>query len=318
MGFFLNLSTATSGVPQGSHLGPLFFIIYLNNINQCFKTARFLLYADDLKIYSEIKSQEDCHDLQEDLNGFVNYCQRSSLFLNLEKCNIITFTRNKTVFPYDYKIKNCVLKRVEQFKDLGVVMDSKMSFNFHIEYVINSCNRLLGFVLRNCKNFNNSKTLLTLYYAFIHSRLSFASVVWNPCYVTYERRLERIQNKFLKHLAYKSNIIISHGNFTPIYKQFCVLPLFHRRRVTDLITFFKCITGLLNCEQIIEKITLSQRNIYINFRHDNNYTTPFRKTNSPVCRMIRTFNVYCENENILDMSIFTVKKYFKDLFLRLS
>ena len=79
-GFHSEPFEATSGVPQGSHLGPLFFIVYTNNIIECFKNSKFLLYADDLKVYRLIKDQSDCLSLQEDLKRLSVYCKKIAFF----------------------------------------------------------------------------------------------------------------------------------------------------------------------------------------------------------------------------------------------
>lgn len=85
----------TSGVPQGSHLGPLLFNIFMNDINICFKHSHSLLYADDTKIFAKIQTTDDCLKLQSDLNRLHEYCLRNKLFLNIDKCCIVSFTRKK-------------------------------------------------------------------------------------------------------------------------------------------------------------------------------------------------------------------------------
>ena len=315
-GFSSDQFSVTSGVPQGSHLGPLLFIIYINNIINCIKNSNFLLYADDLKIFCKIRNLDDCRRLQCDLDSLADYCRNSSLFLNLDKCVAISFTRNKNVYEYNYTLDTNTLKSVQEIRDLGVLMDSKMIFDLHSEKIINSCNRMLGFILRNGRNFENPKTLLSLYYAFVYSRLNFASVVWNPQYVIYQRRLESVQNKFLRCIAKKLKLHIIDSNYNPILNQFSMLTLVTRRKVSDLVMFYKIITNKLQCNEVLEKIILNNR--VRELRHSEMYATPFRNTNSgqnsPVCRMIKTFNTYCDNGEIFEMSLPRFKRYAKNLF----
>ena len=188
----------TSGVPQGSHLGPLLFNIFINDVGTCFKFSKFLIYADDIKLFNSV---EDCWKMQEDINRLSEYCASNSLNLNLNKCNKITFTKNKNVISFDYTINNVRLQVVNEVRDLGVIMDGKWCFNSHIEKIISYSLKLLGLIKRNCKDFKNSKSLLSLYYAYIYSKLNFASSIWSPSGITYINRLERVQNKFLRFLS---------------------------------------------------------------------------------------------------------------------
>lgn len=90
-----NYREAYSGVPQGSHLGPLLFILYINDITTVLNNSNALLYADDTKIFRVVKGVSDCELLQSDLINFVRYCDNNSLLLNTNKCSVITFTRKK-------------------------------------------------------------------------------------------------------------------------------------------------------------------------------------------------------------------------------
>ena len=93
----------SSGVPQGSHLGPLMFILYINNINKNIQSSDLLLYADDTKIFKIIRDRHDCTLLQEDIRRFEYFCRVNNLFLNFDKCHVITYSRklNPIVFNYE-------------------------------------------------------------------------------------------------------------------------------------------------------------------------------------------------------------------------
>lgn len=121
----------TSGVPQGSHLGPFIFLLYLNDVNlrlKCFK----LSFADDFKLYSTVKRAADAAFLQDQLNEFSDWCDINRMILNPEKCCVITFTRKRQPILHDYSLKRIVLKRESVVKDLGILLDSKMTFKDHI------------------------------------------------------------------------------------------------------------------------------------------------------------------------------------------
>jgi hypothetical protein len=95
----------TSGVPQGSHLGPLCFIWFVNRISMIFEYVRVLFYADDMKLFLPVKSFQDCIKIQSDLNKLSEWCERNSLFLNVDKCKticaqIVTHSTHLTHFSY--------------------------------------------------------------------------------------------------------------------------------------------------------------------------------------------------------------------------
>ena len=114
-----------SGIPQGSVLGPLLFIIYINDMVKASQNgSEVYLYADDSKIFRYIKDEKDAISLQNDLCFIVDWINKNILKLNIDKCKIISYGR--VTCKYDYKIKNTILERIDKIKDLGVVFDSKL------------------------------------------------------------------------------------------------------------------------------------------------------------------------------------------------
>ena len=112
--------TNCSGVPQGSNLGPLLFSVFINDAAILLNRGGKMFFADDLKIYLEVRQIEDCTELQHSLSLFSNWCARNYLILSVEKCCVISYHRLKNAFQFDYEICGFKLNRVEQVKDLGV------------------------------------------------------------------------------------------------------------------------------------------------------------------------------------------------------
>jgi hypothetical protein len=148
-------SAISSGVPQGSLLGPLLFNIYINDLPSACCHSSTLLYADDAKFYKSVTSLSDCNELQTDISNCHLWCLRWKLMLNLTKCNVISFSSKKTIIKYDYLINNSPLTRVDKVNDLGVLFKSNFSFKEHINNIVNKSFRILGFIKRNSKNFTD-------------------------------------------------------------------------------------------------------------------------------------------------------------------
>ena len=164
--------TVTSGVPQGSILGPLLFIMYIDDICEQCKNSESLLFADDGKIYRVIKYIADCLKLQLDLDRIYKWTIDWKLDLSLDKCVTICFSnkiRNKII--YSYKFGSHVIENVNTVKDLGVYFSSNLNFKHHIEFIISKASRMLGFAYRSTKCFKDNSVLLTLYKSYVRSRL---------------------------------------------------------------------------------------------------------------------------------------------------
>lgn len=266
-----------------------------------------------------METHTDCHKIQQDINRLQKYCIDSQLFLNPSKCHSISFTKKVNKIIYTYRINSTDLGQVSEVRDLGVTLDTKWSFKFHIERIINDSNKMVGFINRNARDFSDPKMLISLYYAFIHSRISFASVIWNPRYAVHINRIERIQNKFLKFLAFKTNTLIVDKDYHPIKSRFKILSLESGRTVTDLCTLHKILNS-----QIDSPYLLSQLNLCVparNLRNTNLFHIPYSRTNtgqhSPLLRIQSLYNTLNSNLNldIFSTSLMQFKRHIKASFL---
>ena len=128
------LKPCTSGVPQGSILSPIFFLLYINDLPECVKHLSIFLYADDAKVLESISCHLDCLLLQQDLDAITAWCATCLLTLNIAKCFYIRFgLANKPLF--NYILSGIALSQVSIANDLGILFDSKLDFSSHCHKV---------------------------------------------------------------------------------------------------------------------------------------------------------------------------------------
>ncbi|CAK1598938.1 unnamed protein product [Parnassius mnemosyne] len=293
----------TSGVPQGSILGPLLFILFINDISTCFDHCKFLLYADDLKLYSAIIKPDDIKLIQNDLDRLENYCKINKLFLAYNKCKHITYTRNKNVVHADFYLGGHKIVSEFSIRDLGVYLDTKLTLDRHIEEILNKSYRMLGFVTRITKSFKHKDTLTCLYQSLVRSHLEYVSPVWNPFYSVYEDKIEKVQKKFLRIVNYRMHSPrVSYENLLTKYQ---MLSLKDRRTLIDATTFRNICVGEIKCSQLLSEVRF--RIPPKNTRSKNLFHIPKTRTNigkrAPVRRMC-----VLHNKMLNDIDMFSISR----------
>jgi hypothetical protein len=231
-----------SGVPQGSHLGPLLFNIFINSICSVISPARVLLFADDAKIFRTVSSIEDCQILQRILVKLTIWCDIVGLFLNITKYKVISFYRTRNIIMFDYSLNGLHLDRVDKIIDIGFFFVPSLDFRPHIDHVVGKAVRILSFIRWHSVSFNTSKCLSLLYWALVRSVLEYSHIVWSPFTVGDILRVDRVQNRFLNNAGYCLNISHPPHDYEPINEILCLESLSARRQTYS----YRFISGLLN------------------------------------------------------------------------
>ena len=283
----------SSGVPQGSHLAPLLFNIFINDIK--LTNSHMLLFADDLKLFRIIKSPDDAVLLQNEINVLSNWCSKNNLLLNVSKCKVLTFSRKREKYIYDYLLYESELTRVYKNSDLGIIFDESLTFNEHYLYIQNKASSMLGFINRSCKSFNNPYALKALYYSYVRSILDYASMVWSPSRIGPIRAIESIQNRFLRFLSFKCDIQRQpHSSYLPILTILNMESLEIRRKRLDLCFIFKLLNGQVYCPCLISILSFLVPNR--STRQINTFYVPLQSTNygknAPMNRCMELVNTY--------------------------
>ena len=119
-----------------------------------FSNSKFLLFADNLKIFKLVSSESDALSLQSDLRMFEDWYRRNNLRINADKCHVIRFSCGKCA-TFNYSLNDTDLLPINAVRDLGVVIDSSLTFSQHVDYIFHSAMKNVGFLQRFSTNFSN-------------------------------------------------------------------------------------------------------------------------------------------------------------------
>ena len=139
----------TSGVLQGTVLGPLLFILYVNDLDSVVKKSTIKLFADDVLLYAPADTKQECSALQNDLNAIFNWTIRWQLKLNIAKCEALAITNKRKPISFTYSINGQSLSWNDPVKYLGLLVDHKLNWSKHCRHAVKKATRSL-----NCLRFS--------------------------------------------------------------------------------------------------------------------------------------------------------------------
>ena len=234
-----------SGVPQGSILGPLLFLVYINDIPGSIKhNSKIALFADDSKLYKTITKPYDQIALQEDLICLSEWCTEWDMNFNTSKCKTLNISQKKSPSARNYLLCNNSLETVSEIMDLGVLATDKLTWSPHIERISAKANRTLGLVKRICRDFSDVETRKLLYSSIVRPKLEYSSELWSPYTIKHQMILENVQRRATKFiLNYPSDL-----NYKQRLLKLSILPLEYRRDLKDVILLFKSRLGLIDLQ----------------------------------------------------------------------
>jgi hypothetical protein len=245
-----------SGAPQGTTLGPLLFHIFVNDLSAIIKHSKFLLFFDDLKMYRNVKSVEDCKVLQAGVYSVQHWCAENHMELNIQKTRIISFTRKTNSVHFNYYVSNEIILRSDCIKDLGIMLDSKLYFHRHADFVYSQALRTLGLIRYVTHNFSSLDYVVVLYNSLIGSKLEYASVVWNNLSLTDSNKIENIQRKFANLCYCRFFQADFLRNYNSILTSLNFRALHSRRRHLDALFLINVFKGKINCPSILDSVSI--------------------------------------------------------------
>ena len=281
-----------SSVPQGSNLGPLLFNLFINDLPKYIKNSTALMYADDLKVFRVVNDENDAELLQRDVDNISEWLLLNKMQLNKNKCETMHFTCKRSTNARKYIVDGTYIKAANVIKDLGVLIDNKLTFQSHIVQTAKSANKILSFLTRLGHHFQNVSTLVFLYNGLVRSRLEYASVIWNPTCSSYIQCVEKVQKRFLRFLYFRDCGVYPHYLRHPVSTdelllKFNYVTLKKRRTYNDCLFIYKILNNYTDCSVILGEIKFKV-NIK-NTRHQNLIVGSLNKK-SPLNKIIKNFN----------------------------
>ena len=228
-----------SGVPQGTVLGPLLFLLYINDLGEnC--TSRMRLFADDTLIYSTIESYDDAAKLQSDLTALQEWAQKWQMKFNPSKCHVLRISRKQNPVESNYVLMGKVLDSVTHHPYLGVELSSNLDWGQHVNNKVMKANRSLGFLRRNLSSCPEG-VKEAAYKAIVRPHVEYASSVWDPHLKKHVKQIEGVQRRAARFV--KNCYTREPGTVTNLLNELNWIPLKERRTISRLTLFHKAIHG---------------------------------------------------------------------------
>ena len=244
-GTFSTWVDVLSGVPQGSVLGPILFVCFINDMPDVVKSFVYM-YADDSKIFSRVDFIYEAESLQKDLDCLQDWESKWQLRFNVDKCKVMHLggSHNNHV---KYYMKGNVLQETVEEKDLGVWVSNDLKFSTHVAKSVNKANQVLGLIRRSF-TYLDCQLMRLLFTALVRPHLEYGNVIWHPFLQKDIQMIEKVQ-----HRATRMVPGLAKQRYEDRLKQMNLPSLAYRRLRGDVIEVYKYLHGIYNvdCTQIL-------------------------------------------------------------------
>ena len=231
----------SSGVPQGSVLGPILFLIFVNSVGNGLGN-KYKMFADDFKLYFKADTDQDLNSAQDDIDDFNEISASWGLKLNTSKCNVLHFNSHSSELNRSYLLNSQVISENNFPVDLGVTIDAKLKFHSHISNIVNKASGLSRNLLRSttCRS---PDFMVSLFISHIRPILDYCSPLWNVGYIGDMVLLERVQRSWTKHIQG-----MEHTNYSSRLRSLKLFSIKGRLLRADILYCWKTFHGLTRVE----------------------------------------------------------------------
>ena len=227
-GYSSELKGISCGVPQGSVLGPLLFLIYINDLPNISKIFKFFLFADDTNIYYESDNLKQLErTVNKELQWLNHWLNVNRLSLNISKTNFVIFhPYNKPVREsITIKVNKKAISEVKYVKYLGILIDSNLSWKYHINNLVKKISRAIG-VMYRVRPFVTKNIMMNLYYSLIYPHLLYAIQIWGSTFENYINKIVVLQKKLVRVMTFNVTFFTINGppaHTAPLFKSLNIL-----------------------------------------------------------------------------------------------
>ena len=232
----------TSGIPQGSVLGPILFTIFINDMPKAVDSL-IKFFADDAKIFKAIESFDDINSIQQDIHNLLHWSIKWQLPLNIAKCKVLHYGKDNP--HHSYTMGNQPLLEDSIEKDVGVTFDLHLTFKDHIRSMVSKANSRIGLIKRSFVSLNIENFKL-LYKSLVRPILEYCSSIWHPQYKYLALEIEKVQRRATKLISSLKDL-----DYSERLRRLNLTTLAYRRKRTDVIQVFRLFKGF-------DKIDVSQ------------------------------------------------------------
>jgi len=204
-------------------------------------------------------------ELQRDLENLEHWSKLWCMNFSAPKCTVVSVTRKRKRLIYDYKLNNIVLEHVSSMKDLGVLLNSDLTWSNHIDSIISKSNKTMGMIIRSCGYSVEPSIFHKLYNTLARCKVEYCTPAWNAQTKRNLKLIEGTQRRATKFIEHTRNCTIDSGsplNYKQRLEKYHSLPLSYRREILDLKFFHKCLIGQIDLD-----VTL-----FITFANNNTRT----------------------------------------------